>query len=139
MFHAQALAVALGLVLLVGCAAGTRLGTFDQETDEGILAADGTLIRTYSGLSLRAAFDGFARFAKSEDWTVSKRTIKARKVTVTGKTSDGGTYTLTAWAPEGKPTDVGLHIDIKNRFKTSDIFNKLEKTLPGKRLTGKEK
>ncbi|MDX1565832.1 MAG: hypothetical protein R3236_10515 [Phycisphaeraceae bacterium] len=123
------------LLMLTACGSGNRLTSFaDHQIDEGVVSVNGTLIRTYSDLKLRAAYETFQKFAKAEGWLITTQKAKLREACIEGKMKDGTEYKLIAWTPKGKPTEVGVHIDPQDRFKAADVLTKLEKSLPGKRI-----
>jgi hypothetical protein len=129
----------LGLITLGGCSSGNRLTSLaDADTDEGKVSLDGTLIRKYESIKLRGAYEGFQKFAKGEGWEISRKTAKARQASVKGKAKDGAEYTLTAWSPKDKPSELGIKIKPEDRFKASDLLDKLEKALGAKRYVEKE-
>ena len=130
-----------GAVLaLTACGSGNRLTSFaDQQVEEGTVSVSGTLIRQYSDLGLRAAYESFQKFAKAEGWTVATQKAKLREACIEGQTKDGVEYKLIAWTPKGKPTEVGVQIKPEDLFKAADILNKLEKTMPGKRIKAEPK
>lgn len=119
---------------LVGCE-GERPGSvFDQTSADGRLRLDGKLIRSYD-VTLEQSYDSIIALAKNKNWLVRKTSVDTHTAEISVKSRDQIDIQFSVWAPANMSTDIGIKYSGGDKIGSIQVFEELERILPGKRIT----